>query len=171
MTPTSPTSYNFLDESTNLNSNLIRSTPITNKNNTHTDIPTNGSAQHNDGPTSPLPQPNITTDITTPTISPMQQPQPTHPDPNPNVGPIQMLAQDQHPLHTGPTIIAPDIDPNSVLVHPMVTRFRIGSNRPPECLNLHVSSISPLPKSYVDAFNDPNWQNAMNDEYDALIKK
>ncbi|GKB62750.1 ribonuclease H-like domain-containing protein [Tanacetum coccineum] len=50
----------------------------------------------------------------------------------------------------------------------MVTRFRVGSNRPTERLNLHVSSISPLPKSYT--FNDPNWQNAMNDEYDALIK-
>ncbi|GJZ07972.1 ribonuclease H-like domain-containing protein [Tanacetum coccineum] len=50
----------------------------------------------------------------------------------------------------------------------MVTRLRVGSNRPTERLNLHVSSISPLPKSYT--FNDQNWQNAMNDEYDALIK-
>ncbi|GKC66917.1 ribonuclease H-like domain-containing protein [Tanacetum coccineum] len=31
-------------------------------------------------------------------------------------------------------------------------------------------SVSPLPKSYRDAFNDPNWQNAMRDEYTALIK-
>nr|GEY16770.1 NBS-containing resistance-like protein [Tanacetum cinerariifolium] len=38
----------------------------------------------------------------------------------------------------------------------MVTRFRVGINRPPERLNLHVSSISPLSKSYNDAFNDPN---------------
>ncbi|GKE76500.1 ribonuclease H-like domain-containing protein [Tanacetum coccineum] len=52
----------------------------------------------------------------------------------------------------------------------MVTRFRVGSNRPPECPNLHVSSISPLPKSYIDAFNDSNWQNTMRDEYNALIK-
>ncbi|GJT56505.1 ribonuclease H-like domain-containing protein [Tanacetum coccineum] len=37
--------------------------------------------------------------------------------------------------------------------------FRVWSNRPPERLNFHVSSISPLPKSYTDAFNDPNWQN------------
>ncbi|GJR05907.1 ribonuclease H-like domain-containing protein [Tanacetum coccineum] len=37
-------------------------------------------------------------------------------------------------------------------------------------LNLHVSSISPLPKSYRDAFYDPNWQNAIRDEYTALIK-
>ncbi|GKF62581.1 ribonuclease H-like domain-containing protein [Tanacetum coccineum] len=52
----------------------------------------------------------------------------------------------------------------------MVTRFCVGTNRPTERLNLHVSTISPLPKSYLDAFNDPNWQNAMNDEYNALIK-
>ncbi|GJV51971.1 ribonuclease H-like domain-containing protein [Tanacetum coccineum] len=29
---------------------------------------------------------------------------------------------------------------------------------------------SPLPKYYRDAFNDLNWQNAMRDEYNALIK-
>ncbi|GJS66086.1 ribonuclease H-like domain-containing protein [Tanacetum coccineum] len=52
----------------------------------------------------------------------------------------------------------------------MVTRFRVGTNRPTERLNLHVSSVSPLPKSYRDAFSDPNWQNAMRDEYHALIK-
>ncbi|GKB13636.1 ribonuclease H-like domain-containing protein [Tanacetum coccineum] len=46
----------------------------------------------------------------------------------------------------------------------------VRSNRPPERLNLHASSISPLPKSYTDAFNEPNWQNAMRDEYNALIK-
>nr|GEZ67180.1 ribonuclease H-like domain-containing protein [Tanacetum cinerariifolium] len=31
----------------------------------------------------------------------------------------------------------------------------------------HVSTISPLPRSYKEAFNDPNWQNAMFDEYNA----
>ncbi|GJY83313.1 ribonuclease H-like domain-containing protein [Tanacetum coccineum] len=52
----------------------------------------------------------------------------------------------------------------------MVTRFRVGTNSPTEHLNLHASSVSPLPKSYRDAFNDPNWQNTMRDEYTALIK-
>nr|GEW11551.1 ribonuclease H-like domain-containing protein [Tanacetum cinerariifolium] len=52
----------------------------------------------------------------------------------------------------------------------MVTRFHIETIRPTERLNLHVSSVSPLPKYYRDAFNDPNWQNAMRDEYIALIK-
>nr|GEW83120.1 ribonuclease H-like domain-containing protein [Tanacetum cinerariifolium] len=44
------------------------------------------------------------------------------------------------------------------------------SNRPHERLNKHVSSISPLPKSYTAVFNDPKWQNAMHDEFNALIK-
>nr|GEU70998.1 ribonuclease H-like domain-containing protein [Tanacetum cinerariifolium] len=52
----------------------------------------------------------------------------------------------------------------------MVTRFRVGTNHPTKHLNLHVSSVSPLPKYYPDAFNDQNWQNAMCDEYIALIK-
>ncbi|GKC87623.1 ribonuclease H-like domain-containing protein [Tanacetum coccineum] len=52
----------------------------------------------------------------------------------------------------------------------MVTRFRVGTNRPPERFNLHVSSIYPLPKSYRYAFNDSNWQNTTCDEYHALIK-
>ncbi|GKC89062.1 ribonuclease H-like domain-containing protein [Tanacetum coccineum] len=52
----------------------------------------------------------------------------------------------------------------------MFTRFCVGSNKPTQRLNFHVSSVSPLPKTYRDAFHDSNWQNAMRDEYDALIK-
>nr|GEU42360.1 ribonuclease H-like domain-containing protein [Tanacetum cinerariifolium] len=74
---------------------------------------------------------------------------------------------DQH----APTIIRnPLVNPNPDSVHPMVTRFRVGTSRPTKRLNLHVSSVSPLPKSYRDAFNDPNWQNDMRDEYTTLIK-
>ncbi|GJS39019.1 ribonuclease H-like domain-containing protein [Tanacetum coccineum] len=51
----------------------------------------------------------------------------------------------------------------------MVTRFRVGTNRPTQRLNLHACSISPLPKSYSDAFNDQNWQNAMRDEYNLCL--
>ncbi|GJT93943.1 ribonuclease H-like domain-containing protein [Tanacetum coccineum] len=52
----------------------------------------------------------------------------------------------------------------------MVIRFRVRTNHPLERLNLHVSLVSPLPKSYRDTFNDSNWQNAMCYEYHALIK-
>ncbi|GJY12088.1 ribonuclease H-like domain-containing protein [Tanacetum coccineum] len=37
-------------------------------------------------------------------------------------------------------------------------------------LNLHVLPSLLSPNSIRDAFNDPNWQNAMRDEYTALIK-
>nr|GEW47740.1 ribonuclease H-like domain-containing protein [Tanacetum cinerariifolium] len=52
----------------------------------------------------------------------------------------------------------------------MVTHYRVGSNRLTQRLTMHVSSVSRLPRSYRDAFNDPNWQSAMRDEYNALIK-
>ncbi|GJV25719.1 ribonuclease H-like domain-containing protein [Tanacetum coccineum] len=58
---------------------------------------------------------------------------------------------------------------NPVSTRPMVTRSQVGTFHPLQCLSLHVSSVSRLPKSYRDAFNDPNWQNAMQDEYNALI--
>nr|GEY15239.1 ribonuclease H-like domain-containing protein [Tanacetum cinerariifolium] len=43
----------------------------------------------------------------------------------------------------------------------MVTRFRIGTNRPTQRFTLHVSSVLLLLKNYRDAFSDPNWQNAI----------
>ncbi|GJU96535.1 ribonuclease H-like domain-containing protein [Tanacetum coccineum] len=52
----------------------------------------------------------------------------------------------------------------------MVTCSRIETNRPVERLTLHVSSISPIPRSYREAFNDVNWHSAIQDEYNALIK-
>ncbi|GJV89478.1 ribonuclease H-like domain-containing protein [Tanacetum coccineum] len=67
-------------------------------------------------------------------------------------------------------MLDPPLNPNPVSTHPMVTRFRVGSNFPTKCLNLYVSSVSSLPISDNAAFNDPNWKNSMKDEYDALIK-
>nr|GEV46439.1 ribonuclease H-like domain-containing protein [Tanacetum cinerariifolium] len=92
----------------------------------------------------------------------VQQPTPT---------PTQSTATQNEPVAHSPIIIPdPHENSNPILVHPMVTRFRIGTNRPTERLNLYVSSVSFLPKSYRDAFSDPNWQNAMRDEYHALVK-
>ncbi|GKE33557.1 ribonuclease H-like domain-containing protein [Tanacetum coccineum] len=72
--------------------------------------------------------------------------------------------------HPSPAAHTPPVNPNPDSVHPMVTRYRVGTNRPTQRLNLHASSVFPLPKSYRGVFNDPNWQNAMCDEYNALIK-
>nr|GEV73082.1 retrovirus-related Pol polyprotein from transposon TNT 1-94 [Tanacetum cinerariifolium] len=70
----------------------------------------------------------------------------------------------QHEPVDQPHVIIPDPpeNPNPVSVHLMVIRFRVGTNRPTKRLTLHVSLVSPLPKSYRDAFSDPNWQNAMH---------
>ncbi|GJW12955.1 ribonuclease H-like domain-containing protein [Tanacetum coccineum] len=39
----------------------------------------------------------------------------------------------------------------------MVTRYRVGTNRPTQRYTLSVSTISPIPKSYNHAFQDPHW--------------
>ncbi|GJU35577.1 ribonuclease H-like domain-containing protein [Tanacetum coccineum] len=98
-----------------------------------------------------------------PSTSAVQQQTPT---------PTKSPTTQNEPVAQSP-IINPDPpeNPNPVSVHPMVTRFCVGTNRLTKHLNLHVSSVSSLPKSYRDAFSDPNWQNAMRDEYHALIKK
>nr|GEX32792.1 ribonuclease H-like domain-containing protein [Tanacetum cinerariifolium] len=62
------------------------------------------------------------------------------------------------------------LNPNPVSTHPMVTSFRVETNRPTYLLTLHVLSISLLLKSYVDVFNDPTWKNTMTDECNAHIK-
>ncbi|GJW44308.1 ribonuclease H-like domain-containing protein [Tanacetum coccineum] len=61
---------------------------------------------------------------------------------------------------------------NPTSTHPMVTRFRVRYLivYHLNVFNLHVSTISPIPKSYPIAFRDPNWYRAMLDEYTALIK-
>ncbi|GJU57344.1 ribonuclease H-like domain-containing protein [Tanacetum coccineum] len=52
----------------------------------------------------------------------------------------------------------------------MVTRSRVGTTRPNPRYAGHVSTISPLPRSYKEAFNDPNWRNAMFDRLNHLLK-
>nr|GEU81593.1 ribonuclease H-like domain-containing protein [Tanacetum cinerariifolium] len=52
----------------------------------------------------------------------------------------------------------------------MVISFHVGTTHPNPRYVGHVSNISPLPRFYKEAFNDPNRQNAMFDEYNAIIK-
>ncbi|GJT36303.1 ribonuclease H-like domain-containing protein [Tanacetum coccineum] len=52
----------------------------------------------------------------------------------------------------------------------MVTRSQRGIVKPLERLSLHTSYVSPIPKSPFLALKDPNWCNAMYDEYNALVK-
>nr|GEU65139.1 ribonuclease H-like domain-containing protein [Tanacetum cinerariifolium] len=52
----------------------------------------------------------------------------------------------------------------------MVTTSQSGIVKPIERLSFHTSSLSPIPKSLFIAPKDPNWCNAMYDEYNALVK-
>ncbi|GKA38550.1 ribonuclease H-like domain-containing protein [Tanacetum coccineum] len=52
----------------------------------------------------------------------------------------------------------------------MVTRSQAGIVKPIDRLSLHTSPLSPIPKSPFLALKDPNWSNAMHDEYNALVK-
>ncbi|GJS06429.1 ribonuclease H-like domain-containing protein [Tanacetum coccineum] len=49
----------------------------------------------------------------------------------------------------------------------MITRSQSGIVKPIERLSLHTSSLSLIPKSSFIALKDPNWCNAMYDEYNA----
>ncbi|GJW94223.1 ribonuclease H-like domain-containing protein [Tanacetum coccineum] len=103
---------------------------------------------------------------TTSSTTTQTTPAPAHHNISPDQTPSSTTQQ-----HISPIIIPdPPNNPNPVSVHPMVTRYRVGTNHPTERLSLYISSVSPLPKSYRGAFNDSKWQNAMCDEYHALIK-
>ncbi|GKC27247.1 ribonuclease H-like domain-containing protein [Tanacetum coccineum] len=53
--------------------------------------------------------------------------------------------------------------------HPMVTRAKADIFKPLERMNCHVTTTSRLPCSHVHALRDPNWKEAILDEYNALI--
>ncbi|CAH9137075.1 unnamed protein product [Cuscuta epithymum] len=52
----------------------------------------------------------------------------------------------------------------------MVTRASHGIFKPKPVFDLNVQTISPLPHSHLYALKDPNWNAAMQDEYNALLK-
>nr|GEY61695.1 ribonuclease H-like domain-containing protein [Tanacetum cinerariifolium] len=52
----------------------------------------------------------------------------------------------------------------------MLTRAQVGTVKPNPRFHGHTSPIFPIPKSHYVALSNPNWRNAMYDEYNALIK-
>lgn len=52
--------------------------------------------------------------------------------------------------------------------HSMVACGEKGFRQPLERLNLHVATLSPIPKTYRGALKDPHWHGAMLDEVIAL---
>lgn len=59
--------------------------------------------------------------------------------------------------------------PPPISTHHMTTRSRNGIVKPTQRLNLHNSSISSVPRSHLQAMQDPHWRQAMHAEYQALI--
>ncbi|GJS52124.1 ribonuclease H-like domain-containing protein [Tanacetum coccineum] len=52
----------------------------------------------------------------------------------------------------------------------MITRSQSGIVKPIDRLSLNTFLISPIPKNPSNALKDPQWRNAMYDEYNALVK-
>ncbi|GJY76292.1 ribonuclease H-like domain-containing protein [Tanacetum coccineum] len=92
---------------------------------------------------------------------------PTNPTPMTNL-PLTISIPPTPPPVPSPATTQPNC--NLASTHSMVTRYRVGTNRPTQRYTLSVSTISPIPKSYNHAFQDPHWYRAMLDEYNALIK-
>lgn len=51
-----------------------------------------------------------------------------------------------------------------------MTRAIAGIRKPKQVISLLTTTKSPLPKSHIHAFSDPNWTPAMTDEIDAMLK-
>jgi histone deacetylase 1/2 len=51
----------------------------------------------------------------------------------------------------------------------MRTRGKSSFIQPVDRLNLHATSLSPLPKTFRSALADPHWQDAMQAEFAALL--
>ncbi|GJZ26934.1 ribonuclease H-like domain-containing protein [Tanacetum coccineum] len=130
--------------------------------------------------------PNSSTNIphhtSSPTAPPITDPNqsPTHTGPN-SPGPTfptnQPTCYEPHNTQTQNSLLPPPIfDPpnpqtNTDLVnepprtHPMITRSQSGIVKPIDHLSLNTFLISPIPKNPSDALKDPQWRNAIYDEY------
>ncbi|GKC17918.1 ribonuclease H-like domain-containing protein, partial [Tanacetum coccineum] len=116
-------------------------------------------------PTSP-PQPNTPPSHSSTPISPQPDTHPSH-----SLTPIPTSAQTQSHAQTvdSHTLIPINNLSQTMPTHRMVTRAKAGIFKPLERMNCHVTTTSPLPRSHVHALRDPNWKEAMLDEYNALI--
>ncbi|GKC26709.1 ribonuclease H-like domain-containing protein [Tanacetum coccineum] len=168
MTPTSPPSYDFLDEHYNFISNVVRSSQLSKTSTSPTSVQNTIPTSSHDFLDEPTSNDSTVSPLLAQQDIPSQNINTTHQPTNPNE--LPQSAQNHSPNVSQPEILNPPENLNLVSTHPMVTCFRVRTNCPTQRLTLHMSSISPLPKSYVDAFNDLNWQNAMNDEYNAILK-
>ena len=80
--------------------------------------------------------------------------------------------QAHHPSPDWPTTIPTPLP--SPTPHPMTTRAKNGIYKPnlkyfSNFYAMTTTTISPLPKDPASAIRDPNWKNAMLDEFNALV--
>ncbi|GJW60436.1 ribonuclease H-like domain-containing protein [Tanacetum coccineum] len=164
MTPSSPPSYTFLDtQRSPLLTSLASKHPNPSANIPHqTSIPT---------------APPITDPTQSPPYTSPNSPGPTFPTNQPtSQEPNNNQTQTQKNLLPPPIFDPPNPQTNTNPVnepprtHPMITQSQSGIVKPIERLSLHTSSLSPIPKSPFIALKDPNWCNAMYDEYNVLVK-
>nr|GEV20522.1 ribonuclease H-like domain-containing protein [Tanacetum cinerariifolium] len=110
--------------------------------------------------------PQTHTEPTTPANpTPINSPQLNSPQSEPSNPPSPI----QQPSSQPPDILnQPPTEPPRT--HRIVTRSQSGIVKPIDRLFIHTTSISPLPKSSFPALQNPHWNNAMHDEYNALVK-
>nr|GFA04861.1 ribonuclease H-like domain-containing protein [Tanacetum cinerariifolium] len=101
---------------------------------------------------------------------PQQTPPQTNPQTTPQSTPLTPLSTPSpQTTPTPPTTPPPPPPPPTTSQHPMVTRSKVEIVKANPKYNLHVTTSSLIPKSPFHALQDPNWKQAMCDEYKALI--
>nr|GEY35156.1 hypothetical protein [Tanacetum cinerariifolium] len=140
--------------------------PTTNPFVQHMDEPNNSIMPHLTTPPTSPPQPDTPPSHSSTPIPPQLDAHLSH-----NSTPILTSSQTQsHAQTVDNHILIPKNNSSQTMpTHPMVTRAKAGIFKPLERINCHVTTTSPLPRSHVHAFRDPNWKEAMLDEYNALI--
>ncbi|KAL4570763.1 hypothetical protein LXL04_026425 [Taraxacum kok-saghyz] len=126
--------------------------------------PTTPSAQHPSAQQPPAPQFSAQQPLA-PQSSAQQPSSPSNANDNIAQPPSPQSSPSATPSPTHN--VAPS--PTPVPTHPMLTRAKRGIFKPTRKLNLHVDSSSPIPRTYLQAFKDPNWLRAMREEYFTLI--
>ncbi|GJW64422.1 ribonuclease H-like domain-containing protein [Tanacetum coccineum] len=166
MTPSSPPSYQFLEPTPSFS--LLQHTLL-------------DRTMHTCDPTvDPQPNPH-----TPPITDPTQSPPHTGPNsPGPTFPTNQPTSHEPHNTQTqtqNSPLPPPIFDPPNPLTntdpvnepprtHPMITQSQSNIVKPIDCLSLNTFLISSIPKNPPDALKDPQWRNAMYDEYNALVK-
>ncbi|GJQ96015.1 ribonuclease H-like domain-containing protein [Tanacetum coccineum] len=101
--------------------------------------------------------------------SPQQTPPQITPQTNPQTTPQLTPPTPRSTPSPQTTSTPPTTPPPPTLQHPMITRSKVEIVKANPKYNLHVTTSSLIPKSPFHALRDPNWKQAMCDEYKALI--